>query len=66
VLARLAEVLEVPVNLLLTTAGRLAPEILREFWAHPAIPPILSTLPGMSLEEAQTCVRQVVAPYFSL
>jgi hypothetical protein len=31
------------------------------FWAHPAIPPILSTIPGMSLEDAQTFCQQVVA-----
>jgi transcriptional regulator with XRE-family HTH domain len=60
VMARMAEVLEVPTNLLLTKAGRLSPDTLREFWSHPAIPPILSTIPGMSLEEAQTFCRMVV------
>ena len=56
----MAEVLEVPAQRLLIQAGRLPPEVLRALWQHPAMPAILSTLPGMSLDDAQTFCRQVI------
>jgi transcriptional regulator with XRE-family HTH domain len=46
-LARMAEVLDVPAQQLLIMAGRLPPDVLHAFWQHPAIPPILSTIPGI-------------------
>jgi transcriptional regulator with XRE-family HTH domain len=58
---RMAEVLGVSPASLLSKAGRLPPLTLSLFWGHPAIPPILSTIPGMSLEDAQMFCRQVVA-----
>jgi putative DNA methylase len=61
ILARMAEILEVPPQTLMTQAGRLPPEILLAFWQHPAIPPVLSTIPGMTLEDAQMFCRQVLA-----
>jgi transcriptional regulator with XRE-family HTH domain len=60
VLLRMAGLLEIPAPTLFTLAGRLPPEVLSEFWQHPAIVPILSTIPGMSLDDAQTFCRQVV------
>ncbi len=57
---RMAEVLEVPAQRLLIQAGRLPPDVLRALWQHPAMPAILSTLPGMSLDDAQTFCRQVI------
>lgn len=61
VIYRMAEVLEVPATHLLVKAGKLPPTTMLAFWKHPAIPPILSTIPGMSLEDAQTFCEQVVA-----
>jgi transcriptional regulator with XRE-family HTH domain len=61
VIYRMAEVLEIPANHLLAKAGKLPPATMQAFWEHPAIPPILSTIPGMSLEDAQMFCRQVVA-----
>jgi transcriptional regulator with XRE-family HTH domain len=61
VLCRMAEVLDVPEHYLLVKAGKLPPSTILAFWEHPAIPPILSTIPGMSLEDAQMFCRQVVA-----
>jgi transcriptional regulator with XRE-family HTH domain len=58
---RMANVLDVPAQTLLTQAGRLPPDVLLAFWQHPAVPPILSTIPGMSLDDAKTFCRQVVA-----
>jgi transcriptional regulator with XRE-family HTH domain len=60
-LSRMAQALEVPEQLLLIHAGRLPAELLLAFWQHPAIPPILSTLPGMTLPEAQTFCARVLA-----
>jgi transcriptional regulator with XRE-family HTH domain len=60
-LCRMAERLEIPAQTLLISAGRLPPETMLAFWQHPAIPPILSTIPGMSLDDAQTFCRQVLA-----
>ena len=61
VLCRMAEVLEVPKHYLLARAGKLPPSTMQAFWDHPAIPPILSTIPGMSLEDAQMFCQLVVA-----
>ena len=61
VLARMAEVLAVPEQTLSIQAGRLPREILLAFWSHPAIPPVLSTIPGMSLDTAEHFCRQVLA-----
>jgi HTH-type transcriptional regulator, competence development regulator len=60
VLVRMAELLNVPAQTLFVQAGHLPPDMLLTFWQHPAIPPILSTIPGMSLETAQTFCRQVL------
>jgi transcriptional regulator with XRE-family HTH domain len=60
VLVRMAELLEVPSQTLLIQAGRLPPEMLLAFWQHPAVPPILSTIPGMTLETAQTLCRHML------
>jgi transcriptional regulator with XRE-family HTH domain len=60
VIQRMAALLDVPATLLLTKAGRLAPGVLHAFWSHPAVPAVLSTIDGMSLEEAQTFCRVVV------
>jgi transcriptional regulator with XRE-family HTH domain len=60
VLMRMAELLEIPIQTSLIHAGRLPPETLLAFWQHPAIPPILSTLPGMTLPNAQTFCQQVL------
>jgi transcriptional regulator with XRE-family HTH domain len=48
----IAAVLEVPAQRLLIQAGRLPPDMLRALWQHPAMPAILSTLPGMNLDDA--------------
>ena len=61
VIYRMAEVLEIPANHLLAKAGKLPPSTMLAFWDHPAIPPILSTIPGMSLKDAQIFCQQVVA-----
>jgi transcriptional regulator with XRE-family HTH domain len=61
VIQLLAEQLAVPANTLFATAGRLAPAIIQAFWQHPAVAPVLSTIPGMTLEDAQTFCRQVLA-----
>ncbi len=58
---RMAEILEVPAIHLLTLAGRLPPDVELALWQHPAMPAILSTLPGISLDDAQTFCRQVLA-----
>jgi transcriptional regulator with XRE-family HTH domain len=60
ILTRMAQVLDVPVQSLFTQAGRLPADVLLQFWQHPAIVPILSTIPGMSLDDAQIFCRQVV------
>jgi transcriptional regulator with XRE-family HTH domain len=60
-IVRLAELLEIPPTRLLAKAGKLHPSTLHALWAHPAIPPILSTLPGMSLDDAQMFCRVALA-----
>lgn len=60
VLMNMAACLEIPASTLFALAGRLPPEILSEFWKHPAVVPILSTIPGMTLDDAQTFCRQVL------
>ena len=57
---RMAEVLDVPAQRLLIPSGRLPSDVLRALWQHPAMPAILSTLPGMSLDDAQTFCRQAI------
>jgi transcriptional regulator with XRE-family HTH domain len=61
VLVRIADTLQVPAQTLFALAGRLPPDVRLAFWSHPAVPPILSTIPGISLDEAQTFCRQVLA-----
>jgi transcriptional regulator with XRE-family HTH domain len=61
IIVRVAELLEVPPTPLLAKAGKLHPSTLHALWTHPALPPILSTLPGMSLEDAQTYCHLVAA-----
>ena len=61
IIHRMAQVFNVSPTHLSTRAGRLPPLILTLFWNHPAIPPILSTIPGMSLQDAQMFCQQVVA-----
>jgi transcriptional regulator with XRE-family HTH domain len=61
ILRRMAALLEVSEQQLLIQAGRLPPAILLAFWSHPAIPPVLSTLPGMTLDQAQTFCQQRLA-----
>jgi transcriptional regulator with XRE-family HTH domain len=61
VLMRMAALLEIPPHTLFALAGRLPPEVTSQFWQHPAVPPILSTIPGMTLPDAQTFCQQVVA-----
>jgi transcriptional regulator with XRE-family HTH domain len=63
VLMRIAELLEIPTSTLFAMAGRLPPDILSEFWKHPAVSPVLSTIPGMTLEDAQIFCRQVLASH---
>jgi transcriptional regulator with XRE-family HTH domain len=60
-ICRMAEVLEIPAIHLLAKAGKLPPPTMLAFWDHPAIPAILSTIPGMSLDDAQMFCQQVVA-----
>jgi transcriptional regulator with XRE-family HTH domain len=59
IILRMAEVFDVSTMYLLSRAGRLPPSTLALFWEHPAIPPILSTIPGMSLDDALAFCRQV-------
>jgi transcriptional regulator with XRE-family HTH domain len=61
ILRRMAALLEVSELTLLIQAGRLPPDVLLAFWSHPAIPPVLSTLPGMTLDQAQTFCQQRLA-----
>jgi transcriptional regulator with XRE-family HTH domain len=61
ILIKMAELLEIPTPTLFAMAGRLPPDILSEFWRHPAVSPVLSTIPGMTLADAQTFCRQVLA-----
>ena len=61
ILLRIADLLEIPTSTLFAMAGRLPPDILAEFWQHPAISPVLSTIPGMTLADAQTFCHLVVA-----
>jgi transcriptional regulator with XRE-family HTH domain len=58
---RMATLLTVSPPTLLATAGRLSPATAAVFWQHPAIPPILSTIPGMTLDDAQAFCRAVLA-----
>jgi transcriptional regulator with XRE-family HTH domain len=60
-ICRMADLLDVPRNSLLTKAGCLSTATWLAFWQHPAIPPVLSMLPGMTLEDAQTFCRQVIS-----
>jgi transcriptional regulator with XRE-family HTH domain len=60
VLLKMAALLEIPTSTLFALAGRLPPEVTPTFWQHPAIPPILSTIPGMTLQDAQTFCQQVL------
>jgi transcriptional regulator with XRE-family HTH domain len=66
IIVRMAEVFNIPPTHLLVRAGRLPPSTLTLFWQHPAIPAILSTIPGMSLDEAQMFCQQVVATLRSI
>jgi transcriptional regulator with XRE-family HTH domain len=52
ILLRMADLLEIHPSTLFAMAGRLPPDILAEFWQHPAISPVLSTIPGMTLADA--------------
>jgi transcriptional regulator with XRE-family HTH domain len=61
VLMRMAEVLDIPAQTLLLAAGRLPPATLLAFWSHPAIPPVLSTIPGMTLDDAQAFCAHMCA-----
>ena len=60
ILIRMAQLLEIPTPTIFAMAGRLPPEVRVAFWQHPAVTPVLSTIPGMSLEDAQTFCRQVL------
>jgi transcriptional regulator with XRE-family HTH domain len=60
-ICRTADLLDVSHNTLLAKAGRLSGDTLLAFWQHLAVPPVLSTTPGMTLEDAQTFCRQVLA-----
>ncbi len=60
-LCRMAEVLEIPPTRLFVALGKLPPDMLQAFWQHPAVPAILSTIPGMTLDDAQTFCRHVLA-----
>jgi transcriptional regulator with XRE-family HTH domain len=59
VLMRMAELLEIPAPTLFALAGRLPPDVTTKFWEHPAVPAILSTVPGMTLADAQTFCAQI-------
>jgi transcriptional regulator with XRE-family HTH domain len=59
VLQKMAELLEIPQQTLFALAGRLPPAVLSEFWRHPAVPAILSTVPGMTLPDAHTFCAHV-------
>jgi HTH-type transcriptional regulator, competence development regulator len=61
VLMRMAVCLEIPPVTLFALAGRLPPDVTAEFWQHPAIPPILSTMQGMTLADAQTFCQHMRA-----
>ena len=61
VITRMAELLEVPEQTLFIQAGRLPPAVLLAFWSHPAVPPVLSTIPGMTLDDAQTFCSHILA-----
>jgi HTH-type transcriptional regulator, competence development regulator len=52
VLLRIATLLGVSAVSLLARAGKLPPATWEQLWAHPALPAILSTLPGMTLDDA--------------
>ena len=60
-LQRMADVLDIPAITLFTHAGRLSAETLLAFWQHPAIPPVLSTIPGMTLGDAVVVCQQTIA-----
>lgn len=61
VLLKMAECLEIPYQTLFARAGRLPPTVLLAFWSHPAVPPVLSTIPGMTLDDAQTFCAHILA-----
>ncbi len=62
VIGRMAELLEMPAHELLSRAGKLDPVTWRALFSHPAIVPILSTIPPMTLEHATMfCERYVAA-----
>jgi hypothetical protein len=61
-ISRLAELLDVPPQHLLARAGKLAPETWTQLLKHPAIPAVLSTMPGMTLEDAQRFCEVATAP----
>jgi transcriptional regulator with XRE-family HTH domain len=60
VITRMAETLDVPPADLLARAGRLDAASWRALWQHPALPPILSTLPGWSLTQATLLCEQIL------
>lgn len=61
VLLKMAEHLDIPYQTLFAQAGRLPPTVLLAFWSHPAVPPVLSTIPGMTLDDAQTFCAHILA-----
>jgi transcriptional regulator with XRE-family HTH domain len=61
VMCRLAELLEVPAHELLSRAGKMERTTWKALFSHPAIVPILSTIPPMTLEHATMFCERYVA-----
>jgi hypothetical protein len=61
VIGRVAELLEVPAHELLSRAGKMEPTTWKALFSHPAIVPILSTIPPMTLEHATMFCERYVA-----
>ncbi len=58
---RMAEVLDVPVGVLLARAGRLGPADLQRFWSSPAIPGLIVASTGWTQDEAAIFQETVLA-----
>lgn len=60
-IARMAEVLDVPVGALLARAGRLGPADLQRFWHSPLIPSLVMSSTGWTPEDVALFVEIVLA-----
>jgi transcriptional regulator with XRE-family HTH domain len=61
IIAKMSEVLDVPVGALLARAGRLGPDDLQRFWQSPLIPSLVMSSTGWTQDEAAMFQETVLA-----